>query len=46
MEDHTCNRPKQWISTAYHSQPEEEIDGQNKNKNSQPQKKTTNQKNT
>ena len=28
MEDHTCNGPKQWISIAYHSQPEEETDSQ------------------
>jgi len=28
MEDHTCNSPKQWISTANHSQPEQETDGQ------------------
>ena len=35
MEDHTCNSPKQWISIANHSQPEEEAYGQKTN--SQPQ---------
>jgi len=28
MEDHTLNSPKQWISIANHSQPEEETDDQ------------------
>jgi hypothetical protein len=42
MEAHTCNSPKQWISKAYHSQPEEETDYQ-KTKTKTPNN-TTNQK--
>jgi len=37
MEDHTLNSPKQWISIANHSQPEEETDDQKTNTPPQPQ---------
>jgi len=44
MEDRKCSSPKQWISIAYRSQPEEETDGQKTKTKTPNHNNTTNPK--
>jgi len=43
MENHTRNSPKEWISIAYHSQPEEKNDNQKTKTKPSNHNNTTNQ---